>query len=92
MSLEAQRSEYMRKLQLLKDKGYSVRVRHNDHPFRTKGHSPKYVTVCAIFDDKTMWIGESLCSPKDVPSRKLGWAIAVGRALHSYEKGTAVSL
>lgn len=88
MSLTHQHDEYIRKIKHLKELGYTVRVYHDHHPPKTKGHTPKYLTVCAIYDDKTMWFGESMCSPKDTPSRKLGWAIAVGRALHSIEKGT----
>lgn len=53
----------------------------------------KYVTKCDLIatdePDKGMVVcsGESSCHPKDNPNRKIGRAIAVGRALRTYHEG-----
>lgn len=62
-----------------------VEVHHNRLPTHPKA---RYETVCILRDRRT---GEMLaratsrCSLKDQPSRKVGRAIAVGRALKQYE-------
>ena len=47
------------------------------------------VTVCILEDeDGEVAKGIAICSFKDMPNKKIGRAIAKGRALHSFENGT----
>lgn len=50
----------------------------------------KWVTVAKLYVRATgelaSW-GQSICSPRDNPNRKIGRAIAVGRALKRYHGG-----
>lgn len=96
MSLREQHNQYMKKINKLKSLGYNVFVQHEDwrrnSPFvdaEGKWHKPKYMTFCCI--DKDMAEGSviveyAFCCPKDTPNRKLGWSIAVGRALKRWEE------
>lgn len=72
---------------------YHLRVVHL-HPGNTSSNqlkkfgktNAKYVTIAKIFDDNRDWlepigVGVAACSAKDNPTRKLGRAIAVGRAM-----------
>lgn len=50
---------------------------------------PRYYTFARVIDRDTLEVvaeGDALCSYKDVPSRKLGRAIAHNRALKAYAK------
>ena len=96
MSLREQHDLYMKKIKELKRLGYHVFVQHEDWreralitDFRGKNHRPKYLTFCCI--DKDMQEGSviveyAFCCPRDTPNRKLGWSIAVGRALKRWEE------
>jgi len=55
------------------------------------GHTnARYVTIARLLDDDTVVAeGLSACSQKDNPSRKIGRAVAIGRALASYEGAAA---
>ena len=53
------------------------------------GHTKaKYVTLAKLRDKQTDQIvaeGVAACSPKDQPSRRVGRAVAIGRALADYD-------
>lgn len=70
-------------------KNMRVIVKHlhegNSTKDERKGH--KYVTIARLFDKETgEFISESFayCSKRDVPSRKVGRMVAIGRALKEY--------
>lgn len=46
----------------------------------------KYVTICKLRDSEGNVVseGKAVCSAQDNPSRKVGRAVAVGRALAAY--------
>jgi hypothetical protein len=82
--------------------GLKVRVRHM-HTLECKEAAfnsgikvkqsklPRYFSYAEVFDPKTgesLASGDAICSYKDVPSRKLGRAIAHNRAIKAYTKGT----
>lgn len=51
------------------------------------GKPAKYATVAKLFrrdDGDLVAMGYSYCSKKDVPSRKVGRMVAIGRALKEY--------
>lgn len=50
----------------------------------------KYVTICKLVNDKdeVVSVGISACSPKESPTRQVGRAVAVGRALAMYFEET----
>lgn len=67
--------------------------------FRESGQAPRYVTRAAIFHDvrgsdgklitddvinPPIVVEDARCSPKDNPSRKVGYHMAVTRALRSW--------
>ncbi len=52
------------------------------------GQSP-WVTHCYLIENATgkiMGSGEAVCSTKDQPVRKIGRAMAIGRALKEYDQ------
>ena len=54
-----------------------------------RGH---WITHCRLFDaetDELLSFGQARCSTKDNPNRKIGRAIAIGRALKRYYKNVA---
>lgn len=75
--------------------GTKMVIRHTHDPdmlkYDTLPHtkkSPRYATLAVLFSTETgeiLGIGESYCSPRDVPSRKRGRIIAHNRALVQYE-------
>lgn len=49
---------------------------------------PLWLTVCQIREresDKLVAVATARCSQKDQPNRKIGRAIAIGRALKTYD-------
>lgn len=68
-----------------------IRVWHNRCEERGEGE-PRWITRCSLFylEDKTfahpICSGFSYCHHKDQPNRKIGRAIAVGRALKELSK------
>jgi len=49
-------------------------------------HNTEYVTLARLYDRDTNLVGEgkATCSNRDNPSRSVGRAVAVGRALQEY--------
>lgn len=50
----------------------------------------RFVTYCKLVHKESMGIvatGEAVCSLKEQPCKKIGRAIAIGRALHFYYNG-----
>lgn len=50
---------------------------------------PVWVTSCHLVEDKSGKVlasGTAVCSKKDQPCRKIGRAIAIGRALQKYDQ------
>lgn len=55
---------------------------------------PKWLTVAVISDEKTnrqLAVASASCGPHDNPNRKIGRAIAVGRALKKYHTTVAAA-
>ena len=50
------------------------------------------VTVCLLIEKNTMARGVAICSPKDNPKKKIGRAIAKGRALKGFTEGVTTHL
>ena len=63
--------------------GLRLHVRH----FSSVHSSSKWITEARLMRDGVeVAYGVSSCNPKDNPSRKIGRAIAVGRALRYYDE------
>lgn len=80
MSIKEQTHEYQRQLDTIKKLGGVVTIKH--HPYNET--KTRYWTECLISHGNVVAYGDAICCPRDTPNRKLGWAIAVGRALHTY--------
>ncbi len=51
-----------------------------------------WTTTCLLLDEgngNLLGSGQAICSVKDQPVRKIGRAMAIGRALKEYEQGLA---
>ena len=60
---------------------------HSGNSSKRQRHGKAYRTIAKLIDIKTqniVSVGEALCNEHDVPSRKLGRQIAVGRAFKDY--------
>jgi hypothetical protein len=80
----------------LQDEGFRFYVHHihsgNDPLYEWRAmfgnskYAPVYVTTCTIKtkEGEQVGYGEAVCSDKDVPNRKRGHEIAVGRAIKDY--------
>lgn len=67
---------------------YKVSVTHlhagNSSRKQRKGHT--YNTIARLIDkdtDRIVGFGESYCSRRETPSRKVGRSVAIGRAMRS---------
>jgi len=59
---------------------------HSGNSSRKQRNGHMYKTICELHDRKTqnlLGVGKACCSKSDVPTRKLGRAIAVGRAMRA---------
>ena len=73
--------------------GTFLRLRHlhkdnsdEDQREGPKGEILEYVTIAQLYNEheEIVGFGISFCSPRDVPNRKLGYAIARNRAIKEY--------
>lgn len=76
--------------------GYKVRIRHTFDPVelrtcaaRDGAEPPRYMTEASVVNlatGITEWVEKAYCSPRDVPCRKTGRAIAHNRAVKHFSR------